>query len=306
MPSQQRISMTRVRKINHHNADDMKWVEQLHVDCRNKTKADKHFGYTVNLLYRLGAKNPHYQDYKDGKYLPHTIFGPRKEHATHADVYVIQYVKSFTRQTKFDDLHGVARNPDTDFSSLYALGNEECKTIVAKIHAGRMKWLNHLKMNAAANPGVATFGQMSVDPSCRIQPVSTSTNINDKFSEYDVKIGKLGTTVEQMQQQQLDFSAKPEQPRHVLKYELTSRDQKEMTFLHFLAQQGTWFIRNHEGKCFVTDETISGRPAFEGYPVASLVNENTNMFVSKLIGTGTWKLERTPGANFVFTPIIED
>lgn len=267
MSHQQQISMSRVRKINHHNQSDLNWLKMLKVECRTKTKADKHFGYTVNVLYRLGADNPHAMDYRDGKYAPRTFGNPLPEHALYADVYIIQYVKKYSRQTKFDDVNKIERNPLTDFHSLYLLGDEVCKQVVASIHNGR-----RCKSAAAADLDQSTTSTSVIDSNVN---VDSPTNIQLVSKSY-------------------------------LCYDLHIRDEKEMAFLHFLTQTGDWYIsQNGEGACYVTNEVLGTTPAFDGYQLTSLTGPN-GQFAAKLMSIGTWhvKLDKDQ-RSYILTPVIK-
>ncbi len=284
MPKHQKITTTRVRKINPNHKQDMDWLKMLRVDCRTKTKADPNWGFTVNILPRLGKNSPHLQDYIDGKYAPKTRFNVHPEHAAWFDVYIIQYAKQFSRQTAFDEANGIERNPLTDFHSLYMLGNEECERLVGLFSIGREKYFE--KMRTAGTPNVK-------ETTTNIQPpVTLSSLIAEHISDYN-------SQTESVNQTQRNVT------KSYLKYDLNIRDEKEMSFVHFLTQTGTWFVTHDANGCVITNEPVKGQQVFTGYQMGSFTNLN-GQFASKLFSNGTWKIEHNPEQGFVVTPISEE
>lgn len=285
MSKQQRVTNTRIRKINPNHKQDLDWLKLLRIDCRNKTKADPNWGFTVNTIPRIGKNSPHLQDYMDGKYAPRTRFNVLPEHASWFDVYIIQYAKRFSRQTAFDDANGIERNPTTDFRSLYMLGDEECERLVGLFSLGRKKYFE--KMRAAGIVDNETPSTVIHESSATgaITPLTAliTKHLNDYNSQNDTS------------------SESKELKKSFLQYDLNIRDEKEMSFVHFLAQNGTWFVTQHNNGCVITNEPLSGKQIFDSYLLESFTGVN-GQFTSKLFSNGTWKIEHND-KSFVVTPI---
>ena len=281
MSKQQRVTNTRIRKINPNHKQDLDWLKLLRIDCRNKTKADPNWGFTVNAIPRIGKNSPHLQDYIDGKYAPRTRFNVLPEHASWFDVYVIQYAKRFSRQTAFDDANGIERNPTTDFHSLYMLGDEECERLVGLFSLGRKKYFEKMRAAGLMDPEAPTITSASPTPT----PLTTliTKHLNDYNSQNDTS------------------SESKELKTSFLQYDLNIRDEKEMSFVHFLAQNGTWFVTQHKEGCIITNEPLPGKQIFDGYLLESFTGVN-GQFTSKLFSNGTWKIEHKD-KSFVVTPI---
>lgn len=285
MSKQQIVTNTRIRKINPNHKQDLDWLKLLRIDCRNKTKADPNWGFTVNTIPRIGKNSPHLQDYIDGKYAPKTRFNVLPEHASWFDVYIIQYAKRFSRQTAFDDANGIERNPTTDFRSLYMLGDEECERLVGLFSLGRKKYFE--KMRAAGIVDNETPSTVIHESSATgaITPLTAliTKHLNDYNSQNDTS------------------SESTELKKSFLQYDLNIRDEKEMSFVHFLAQNGTWFVTQHNNGCVITNEPLSGKQIFDSYLLESFTGVN-GQFTSKLFSNGTWKIEHND-KSFVVTPI---
>lgn len=279
MSKQQRVTNTRIRKINPNNKQDLDWLKLLRIDCRNKTKADPNWGFTVNAIPRLGKNSPHLQDYIDGKYAPRTRFNVLPEHASWFDVYIIQYAKRFSRQTAFDDANGIERNPTTDFHSLYMLGDEECERLVGLFSLGRKKYFEKMRAAGLMDPEAPTITSASPTPLTTL----ITNHLNDYNSQNDTS------------------SESKELKTSFLQYDLNIRDEKEMSFVHFLAQNGTWFVTQHNNGCVITNEPLPGKQIFDGYLLGSFTSVN-GQFASKLFSNGTWKIEHKD-KSFVVTPI---
>lgn len=281
MSKQQKITTTRIRKINPTHKQDMDWLKLLRIDCRNKTKADPNWGFTVNVIARLGKNSPHLQDYIDGKYAPNTRYNCRREHATWFDVYIIQYAKHFSRQTAFDDANGIERNPTTDFHSLYMLGNEECERLVGLFSLGRKKYFEKMRAAGLKDQEVPSTVTLA-SPTTPLTALITN-HLNDYNSQNDKS------------------NESKELKTSFLQYDLNIRDEKEMSFVHFLAQNGTWFVTQHNNGCVITNEPLPGKQIFDGYLLGSFTNVN-GQFASKLFSNGTWKIEHKD-KSFIVTPI---
>lgn len=281
MSKQQRVTTTRIRKINPNYKPDMDWLKLLRIDCRNKTKADPNWGFTVNTIPRIGKNSPHLQDYIDGKYAPRTRFNVLPEHASWFDVYILQYAKRFSRQTAFDDANGIERNPTTDFHSLYMLGDEECERLVGLFSLGRKKYFEKMRAAGIVDPEAPTITSASPTPT----PLTTliTNHLNDYNRQNDTS------------------SESKELKTSFLQYDLNIRDEKEMSFVHFLAQNGTWFVTQHNNGCIITNEPLPGKQIFDGYLLGSFTNVN-GQFASKLFSNGTWKIEHKD-KSFIVTPI---
>lgn len=284
MSKQRKVTNTRIRKINPNHKPDMDWLKMLRIDCRNKTKADPNWGFTVNATARLGKNSPYLQDYIDGKYFPNTRCNCRPEHATWFDVYVVQYAKRFSRQTAFDDANGIERNPTTDFHSLYMLGNEECERLVGLISLGRKKYFEKMRAAGLMDPEAptVTLASPTTPPTTPLTALITN-HLNDYNSQNDKS------------------NESKELKKSFLQYDLNIRDEKEMSFVHFLAQNGTWFVTQHNNGCVITNEPLPGKQIFDGYLLGSFTHMN-GQFASKLFSNGTWKIEHQD-KSFVVTPI---
>lgn len=285
MSKQQRVTNTRIRKINPNYKQDLDWLKRLRIDCRNKTKADPNWGFTVNAIPRIGKNSPHLQDYMDGKYAPKTRFNVLPEHASWFDVYIIQYAKRFSRQTAFDDANGIERNPTTDFHSLYMLGDEECERLVGLFSLGRKKYFEKMRAAGLMTPEVPSTVIHESPATGAVTPLTAL--ITNHLNDYNRQNDKSNESTELK--------------KSFLQYDLNIRDEKEMSFVHFLAQNGTWFVTQHNNGCVITNEPLPGKQIFDGYLLGSFTNVN-GQFASKLFSNGTWKIEHKD-KSFVVTPI---
>ena len=286
MSKQQKITTTRIRKINPTHKQDMDWLKLLRIDCRNKTKADPNWGFTVNAIPRLGKNSPHLQDYIDGKYAPRTRFNVLPEHASWFDVYVTQYAKRFSRQTAFDDANGIERNPTTDFHSLYMLGDNECERLVGLFSLGRKKYFEKMQAAGLIDTEEPSSVNSTSSPSPSPSPSALTTLITNHLNDYN---------------RQNESNESTNVKTSFLQYDLNIRDEKEMSFVHFLAQNGTWFVTQHNDGCVITNEPLPGKQIFDGYRLGSFTNVN-GQFASKLFSNGTWKIEHKD-KSFIVTPI---